>query len=191
MLLKYLLLSNKCPTSHPQTSQGGSWHSSCSQTHLWKEHRTPLLHRRKWTRRGPCSKPRGVTGMAKAGPWVSPTLSLCHFMRRETPLTCPANNPQTPIIHRMLNTAEPTMVPTPTSPWVMNTPGKKEAQTSCASPGLHLPQTLAGSVSPVPSMDRTCSYHQGTPKMLVRRTKPDMEESLGPATPVLPCGEQL
>ena len=74
--------------------------------------------------------------MAKDGPWISPTLSLCHFMRRETPLTCPANNPQTPIIHRMLNTAEPTMVPTPTSPWVMNTPGKKEAQTSCASPGL-------------------------------------------------------
>lgn len=150
MLLKYLLLSNKRPTSHPQTSQGESWHSFCSQTHLWKEHRTPLLHRRKWTRRGPCSKPRGVTGMAKAGPWVSPTLSLCHFMRRETPLTCPANNPQTPIIHRMLNTAEPTMVPTPTSPWVMNTPGKKEAQTSCASPGLLLPQTLASSMSPIP-----------------------------------------
>lgn len=151
MLLKYLLLSNKCPTSHPQTSQGCSWHSFCSQTHLWEEHRTPLLHMRKWTWRGhPHSKPWGVTGMAKAGPWVSPTLSLCHFMRRETPLTCPANNPQTPIIHRMLNTAEPTMVPTPTSPWVMNTPGKKEAQTSCASPGLLLPQTLAGSVSPIP-----------------------------------------
>ena len=107
------------------------------QTHGWKEHRTPLLHARKGAWRGhPRSKPQGVTGMAKDGPWISPTLSLCHFMRRETPLTCPANNPQTPIIHRMLNTAEPTMVPTPTSPWVMNTPGKKEAQTSCASPGL-------------------------------------------------------
>ena len=58
-----------------------------------------------------------------------PALSLCHFVRRERPLTCPADNPQTPIIHRMLNTAEPTMVPTPTSPWVMNTPGKRKAQT--------------------------------------------------------------
>lgn len=37
-------------------------------------------------------------------------------------LTCPANNPHTPTMQRMLKTAEPTMVPTPTSPWVINTP---------------------------------------------------------------------
>lgn len=37
-------------------------------------------------------------------------------------LTCPAKSPQTPMMHRMLNTAEPTMVPTPTSPLVMKTP---------------------------------------------------------------------
>lgn len=150
-LLKYLLLSNKRPTTHPQDQPRGQLTCFCSQTHGWKEHRTPVLHTRKGAWRGhPHSKPHGVIRMAKAGPWVSPTLSLCHFMRRETPLTCPANNPQTPIIHRILNTAEPTMVPTPTSPWVMNTPGKREAPISCASPGLPLPQTLAGSVSPTP-----------------------------------------
>ena len=38
--------------------------------------------------------------------------------------TCPAKIPQTPMMHRMLKTAEPTMVPTPTSPWVMKTPTK-------------------------------------------------------------------
>lgn len=37
-------------------------------------------------------------------------------------LTCPAKSPQTPMMHRILNTAEPTMVPTPTSPFVMKTP---------------------------------------------------------------------
>lgn len=37
-------------------------------------------------------------------------------------LTCPAKSPQTPMMHRILNTAEPTMVPTPTSPLVMKTP---------------------------------------------------------------------
>lgn len=30
--------------------------------------------------------------------------------------TCPAKIPHTPIMQRMLKTAEPTMVPTPTSP---------------------------------------------------------------------------
>lgn len=39
-------------------------------------------------------------------------------------LTCPANIPQTPTMQRMLKTAEPTMVPTPTSPWVINTPAE-------------------------------------------------------------------
>lgn len=43
--------------------------------------------------------------------------------KKKTLLTCPAKSPHTPMIHRMLNTAEPTIVPTPTSPWVMNTPG--------------------------------------------------------------------
>lgn len=40
-------------------------------------------------------------------------------------LTCPAKSPHTPIIQRMLNTAEPTMVPTPTSPFVIKTPEKQ------------------------------------------------------------------
>lgn len=43
--------------------------------------------------------------------------------KKKKTLTCPAKSPHTPMIHRMLNTAEPTIVPTPTSPWVMNTPG--------------------------------------------------------------------
>lgn len=42
--------------------------------------------------------------------------------RSAVSLTCPAKSPQTPMMHRILNTAEPTMVPTPTSPLVMNTP---------------------------------------------------------------------
>lgn len=36
--------------------------------------------------------------------------------------TCPPKMPHTPMITRILKTAEPTMVPTPTSPLVMNTP---------------------------------------------------------------------
>lgn len=36
--------------------------------------------------------------------------------------TWPAKKPHTPMMQRMLKTAEPTMVPTPTSPLVMNTP---------------------------------------------------------------------
>ena len=40
--------------------------------------------------------------------------------------TCPAKIPQTPMMQRMLKTAEPTMVPTPTSPWVMKTPAHRE-----------------------------------------------------------------
>lgn len=41
--------------------------------------------------------------------------------------TCPAKIPQTPMMQRMLKTAEPTMVPTPTSPWVMKTPAHRKA----------------------------------------------------------------
>lgn len=36
--------------------------------------------------------------------------------------TCPEKMPQMPMMTRMLNTADPTMVPTPTSPFVINTP---------------------------------------------------------------------
>lgn len=36
--------------------------------------------------------------------------------------TCPAKMPLRPMMTRMLKTAEPTMVPTPTSPLVMKTP---------------------------------------------------------------------
>ena len=39
--------------------------------------------------------------------------------------TCPAKKPHTPMMQRMLKTADPTMVPTPTSPLVMNTPGER------------------------------------------------------------------
>lgn len=40
--------------------------------------------------------------------------------------TCPEKMPHRPIITRMLKTAEPTMVPTPTSPFVINTPENTE-----------------------------------------------------------------
>lgn len=46
-------------------------------------------------------------------------LYMCRQRERHT---CPAKIPHTPIMQRMLKTAEPTMVPTPTSPWVINTP---------------------------------------------------------------------
>ena len=39
-------------------------------------------------------------------------------------LTIPANSAQAPIINRILKTADPTMVPTPTSLLDMNTPEK-------------------------------------------------------------------
>ncbi len=39
--------------------------------------------------------------------------------------TCPANIPQTPMMIRMLKTADPTIVPNPRSPLVMNTPDMK------------------------------------------------------------------
>lgn len=40
--------------------------------------------------------------------------------------TCPAKIPHTPMMHRTLKTAEPTIVPTPTSPLVINTPSHME-----------------------------------------------------------------
>lgn len=51
----------------------------------------------------------------------APGHSVTHNTR-----TCPAKIPHTPMMQRMLKTAEPTMVPTPTSPWVMNTPARRE-----------------------------------------------------------------
>lgn len=42
--------------------------------------------------------------------------------------TWPAKKPHTPMMQRMLKTAEPTMVPTPTSPLVMNTPRERARQ---------------------------------------------------------------
>jgi len=35
----------------------------------------------------------------------------------------PVKTPQSPITKRILNTADPTIVPVPTSPFAMNTPG--------------------------------------------------------------------
>lgn len=59
-------------------------------------------------------------------------LSIClknkpkyKYVQRVT-FTCPAKIPHTPMMHRMLKTAEPTIVPTPTSPFVINTPRHKE-----------------------------------------------------------------
>lgn len=59
-------------------------------------------------------------------PFLSVILSFFKYTIMEIPklncvrtsisLTCPANSPQTPTMQRMLKTAEPTMVPTPTSP---------------------------------------------------------------------------
>lgn len=53
-------------------------------------------------------------------------LLLLHIHARARAHTCPAKIPHTPMIQRMLKTAEPTMVPTPTSPWVMKTPVRRE-----------------------------------------------------------------
>ena len=44
------------------------------------------------------------------------------LMKSERPPTCPAKVAHRAIITRILKTADPTMVPTPTSPLVMNTP---------------------------------------------------------------------
>lgn len=41
-------------------------------------------------------------------------------------LTVPAPTPHTPITKRTLNTADPKIVPTPMSPFVMKTPVKRE-----------------------------------------------------------------
>lgn len=41
--------------------------------------------------------------------------------------TCPAKMPQRPMMTRTLKTADPTIVPTPTSPLVINTPKKNRA----------------------------------------------------------------
>lgn len=42
--------------------------------------------------------------------------------------TCPEKMPQMPMMTRMLKTADPTIVPTPTSPFVMNTPKNTEQE---------------------------------------------------------------
>jgi len=39
--------------------------------------------------------------------------------------TCRVKIPHTPMMQRMLKTAEPTIVPTPTSPLVINTPAQR------------------------------------------------------------------
>lgn len=44
------------------------------------------------------------------------------YMQHKLHCTWPAKKPHTPMMHKMLKTAEPTMVPTPTSPLVMKTP---------------------------------------------------------------------
>lgn len=51
--------------------------------------------------------------------YSSPLMKQTHTHR-----TWPAKKPQTPMMQRMLKTAEPTMVPTPTSPLVMKTPAR-------------------------------------------------------------------
>lgn len=56
--------------------------------------------------------------------WKPLNCKQLNYERTSILLTCPANSPQTPTMQRMLKTAEPTMVPTPTSPWVINTPAE-------------------------------------------------------------------
>ena len=53
------------------------------------------------------------------------------------PYGCLVKSPQTPMMHRMLNAVEPTMVPTPTSPLVMKTP-----MTDVNSSGAELPAAM-------------------------------------------------
>lgn len=52
-----------------------------------------------------------------------------------------AKKPHTPMMQRMLKTAEPTMVPTPTSPLVMNTPGAAEKYTHVQTHTHHCDST--------------------------------------------------
>ena len=46
------------------------------------------------------------------------------FIEMRIGLTWPANKEHNAIITKILKTADPTIVPTPTSPFVMNTPEK-------------------------------------------------------------------
>lgn len=51
--------------------------------------------------------------------------------------TCAVNIPHTPMMQRILKTAEPTIVPTPTSPLVINTPAQRRRgglQRACEGP---------------------------------------------------------
>lgn len=48
------------------------------------------------------------------------------FFSRKGKLTIPANRPHTPTMNRMLKTADPTMVPTPTSLSAIKTPVKQQ-----------------------------------------------------------------
>lgn len=48
--------------------------------------------------------------------WKPLNCKQLNYVETSISLTCPANSPQTPTMQRMLKTAEPTMVPTPTSP---------------------------------------------------------------------------
>lgn len=56
---------------------------------------------------------------------VSPPLS-CRCDHRT--FTCPEKMPQRPMMTRTLKTADPTIVPTPTSPFVINTPQNIEQE---------------------------------------------------------------
>lgn len=50
------------------------------------------------------------------------------FRSEHSVCTCPEKMPQMPMMTRMLKTADPTIVPTPTSPFVINTPEKNTEQ---------------------------------------------------------------
>lgn len=146
--LKHSLLSNE---HAPWALTARELRASCSRTLRPRDRgRWRPVRRRLPTRRGLRGGNRLAGSLGESGAWPRPGLGspLCcplpHFTRGEKPLTCPANNPQTPIIHRMLNTAEPTMVPTPTSPWVMNTPAKEKAQFLTCKARLAGPQAQAG-----------------------------------------------
>lgn len=57
--------------------------------------------------------------------WFIKQHSSFQIIRKTVPrgvLTCPANTAHSAMMTRILKTAEPTIVPTPTSPFVMKTP---------------------------------------------------------------------
>lgn len=90
---------------------------------LWNENERGITKKQDW--RVILTLQCSDENMKRSRVAAAPKEASCNIELREL-LTCPANIPHTPMMHRMLNTAEPTMVPTPTSPCVMNTPAENK-----------------------------------------------------------------